>query len=617
GNPIPLWISDDGQEVVCVGSIEELQQLSGVKLDDIHREFVDDVTIPSRTGKGVLRRIPEVFDCWFESGSMPYAQVHYPFENKDTFMNTFPADFIAEGIDQTRGWFYTLLVISTALYDQPPFKNLIVNGIVLASNGEKMSKRKKNYPDPKLIFEEYGADALRLYLITSPVVRGESLKFKEEGVRDVVKDVFLPWYNALRLLVQSCDQLKVDKKVTFVYDEKRLHASMASNTNVMDTWIVSYTQTLLDFVKQEMDAYRLYTVVPRLVKYIDMLTNWYVKLNKRRFKGETSQEDCFISLNVLCYVLLTMSKLMGPFTPFLAEYMYQVLRKLMPPSSADTSEQDLSVHFHLMPKSENSLINKEIERAVAAVQTVICMGRVVRERKIVPMKYPLPEFVIIHKDASVLKELQSLEDFVREGLNVRKVTFSQDRELYGVEMRAEPNYPTLGKKAGSKVKAVTEKIRAMSDADIEQLLSKEENEGPLTVIDEVPIETEDVHIVYRVAKQTQFEATAEQGFVVLLDYTADASLKDEGLIREITSRVQKLRKEAKVKPTDDISIYYAVEPLTSEIARIALEQQNEITTILGKPFLPLTSSQNNKVIISKKVPVKDGEIEFVITESTN
>ncbi|CAF1408196.1 unnamed protein product [Adineta steineri] len=615
GNPMPLWMSEDGQEIVCVGSIEELKELSGVSVDDIHREFVDDITIPSRLGKGVLRRIPEVFDCWFESGSMPYAQVHFPFEGRKTFHDTFPADFIAEGIDQTRGWFYTLLVISTALFDQPPFKNLIVNGIVLASNGEKMSKRLKNYPDPRDIFEAQGADALRLYLITSPVVRGESLKFKEEGVRDVVKDVFLPWYNALRLLIQSCDQLEIDKKVQFTYDEKRLYSSMSLNTNVMDTWIVSYTQTLLDFVKQEMNAYRLYTVVPRLVKYIDMLTNWYVKLNKRRFKGETSMEDCLTSLNVLCYILLTMAKLMGPFTPFLAEYMYQILRKLMPQSST-TSEQDLSVHFQMMPQSQETLVNKTIERSVAAVQTVIGLGRTVRERKVVPMKYPLPEFVIIHKDASVLKDLESLEDFVREGLNVRKVTLSHDRELYGVEMRTEPNFPTLGKKCGAKVKSVTEKIRAMTDTDIEKLLSKGEGVSPLTVIDDVPIESEDVHIVYRVAKQTQYEATAEQGFVVLLDYTADASLNDEGLIREITSRIQKLRKEAKVKPTDDITIYYSVEPQTSEIARVASAQRGEIEVILQKPFRPLAEKDQSSVVIEKKLPVKDGEIEFVITRKS-
>ncbi|CAM4845574.1 unnamed protein product, partial [Rotaria magnacalcarata] len=266
----------------------------------------------------------------------------------------------------------------------------------------------------------------------------------------------------------------------------------------------------------------------------------------------------------------------------------------------------------------HSLVNKNIERAVAAVQTVIGLGRVVRERKVVPMKYPLPEFVVIHKDPSVLKDVESLEDFVREGLNVRKVTLSQDRELYGVEMRAEPNYPILGKKAGAKVKAITEKFRGMSNTDVEKLLLKGEGESPLTVIDDVPIEFEDIHIVYRVAEQIQYETTAEQGFVVLLDYIADTSLKDEGLIHEITSRVQKLRKEAKLIPTDDITIYYSVEPQTSQIARVASEQRGKTEVILRKSFFPLSNLENkndSKVVITRKLPVRDGEIEFVITRN--
>lgn len=200
GTPIPIWVSEDLQEVVAIGSIEELQTLSGVaNITDLHREHIDKITIPSkREGQPPLKRIPEVFDCWFESGSMPFAQQHYPFENAHDFSQLFPADFIAEGIDQTRGWFYTLIVVSTLLFDKPPFKNLIANGLVLASDGQKMSKSKKNYPDPMIVVNSYGADALRLYLINSPVVRAENLKFKEEGVRDVVKDVFLPWYNAFR-----------------------------------------------------------------------------------------------------------------------------------------------------------------------------------------------------------------------------------------------------------------------------------------------------------------------------------------------------------------------------------------------------------------------------------
>nr|MBE5724239.1 Isoleucyl-tRNA synthetase [Cucujiformia] len=191
GTPIPIWMSADGGEIVCVGSIAELEELTGQKITDLHREHVDNLEIPSCIpGNPPLKRVSEVFDCWFESGSMPYAQQHYPFENLKEFEEVFPADFIAEGIDQTRGWFYTLLVISTALFDQAPFKNLIANGMVLASDGQKMSKRKKNYPDPMEVVHKYGADALRLYLISSPVVRAENLRFKEEGVRDIVKDVF-------------------------------------------------------------------------------------------------------------------------------------------------------------------------------------------------------------------------------------------------------------------------------------------------------------------------------------------------------------------------------------------------------------------------------------------
>nr|NVI69350.1 Isoleucyl-tRNA synthetase [Cucujiformia] len=188
GTPIPIWTSDDGSETVCVGSIAELQELTGKKVTDLHRENIDYLEIPSKiSGNKNLKRVPEVFDCWFESGSMPYAQQHFPFENQKEFDEVFPADFIAEGIDQTRGWFYTLIVISTALFGKAPFKNLIANGMVLASDGQKMSKRKKNYPDPMAVVHKFGADALRLYLISSPVVRAENLRFKEEGVRDIIK----------------------------------------------------------------------------------------------------------------------------------------------------------------------------------------------------------------------------------------------------------------------------------------------------------------------------------------------------------------------------------------------------------------------------------------------
>ena len=409
GTPIPVWMSEDGEEAVCVGSIDELEKLSGVRVTDLHRDKVDQIEIPSRRpGCAPLKRIPEVFDCWFESGSMPYAQCHYPFENKKEFEDSFPADFIAEGTDQTRGWFYTLLVLSTALFNKPPFKNLIVNGLVLASDGAKMSKSKQNYPDPLIVVNKYGADALRLYLINSPVVKAESLKFKEDGVRDILKDVFLPWFNAYRFLLQNIESYNSRNQTPFLWSETD---GLGQSDNVMDKWIVSFTQSLLAFVKQEMAAYRLYTVLPRLMKFIDNLTNWYVRTNRKRIKGEnTTEQDCRCALDTLFSVVYAMVRVFAPFTPFLTEHMYQNLKGLIDWSGEDKSPKDrASVHFLMIPQAREDLINLDIERSVNRMQTVIELGRVMRDRKTLPLKYPLPELVLIHTDEQCLQDVQSLE----------------------------------------------------------------------------------------------------------------------------------------------------------------------------------------------------------------
>jgi isoleucyl-tRNA synthetase len=250
GTPLPLWASDDYEEIVCVSSVAELEELSGVKgITDLHRDKIDHITIPSKQGKGDLKRVEEVFDCWFESGSMPYAQVHYPFENKEEFEASFPADFISEAMDQTRGWFYTLLVLATHLFGTAPWKNLIVCGHVLAADGKKMSKSLKNYPDPNMILDRYGADALRLFLINSPVVRGDSLRFKEEGVKEVISHVLLPLLNSYRFFLGQAALLKKDQNVDYKYDPKNLGSS-----NVMDRWILARCQTLIQTVKTEMEG---------------------------------------------------------------------------------------------------------------------------------------------------------------------------------------------------------------------------------------------------------------------------------------------------------------------------------------------------------------------------
>ncbi|KAG7578360.1 Aminoacyl-tRNA synthetase class Ia [Arabidopsis thaliana x Arabidopsis arenosa] len=349
GTPLPIWISDDGEEVVVMDSVEKLEKLSGVKVFDLHRHHIDQITIPSSRGHefGVLRRVEDVFDCWFESGSMPYAYIHYPFENKELFEKNFPGDFVAEGLDQTRGWFYTLMVLSTALFDKPAFKYLICNGLVLAEDGKKMSKKLKNYPSPLDVIDEYGADAVRLYLINSPVVRAETLRFKKEGVLGVVKDVFLPWYNAYRFLVQNAKRLEIEICRSFVPS----NLSTLQSSNVLDQWIHSATQTLVKDVHDKMDEYRLDTVVPLLLEFLDNLTNIYVRFNRKRLKGRTRKDDCHTALSTLYNVLLTSCKVMTPFTPFFTETLYQNLRKV-----CEGSEE--SIHYCSFPQKEEAEVKK-------------------------------------------------------------------------------------------------------------------------------------------------------------------------------------------------------------------------------------------------------------------
>ena len=470
GTPIPIWTSDDGQEIVCVGSISELESLSGVKVADLHREVVDKITIPSKQGKGQLRRVSEVFDCWFESGSMPYAQQHYPFENQARFEDSFPADFIAEGIDQTRGWFYTLLVISTALFDKPPFKNLIVNGLVLASDGQKMSKRKKNYPDSTEVMGKYGADALRLYLITSPAVRAENLRFREEGVKDILKDVLIPWYNAFRFFSQNVQMYELDNKKPFVVIEQK-HLRLE---NIMDSWITSFTQSLVKFVVEEMGKYHLYKVVPRLVKFVDNLTNWYVRMNRPRLKGQADggESDTRTALSVLYHVLLNMSRLMAPFTPFISELLYKDLKNLLP---GPESERATSVHHLSIPEVVETQIDVNIERKVNNMQRVIELGRVIRDRKTLPLKYPLAKVVVISRDESIPKDVEELSDYIKSELNVLDLETTDNKDQYGVQVIGQPDIKLLGARLRGDSRGVIEAIKRMSELDLEDYLKNPEN----------------------------------------------------------------------------------------------------------------------------------------------
>jgi isoleucyl-tRNA synthetase len=510
--------------------------------------------------------------------------------------------FTAEGIDQTRGWFYTLLVISTALFNKPPFKNLIASGLVLAADGQKMSKRKQNYPDPMLLVHKYGADAIRLYLINSPVVRAENLRFKEEGVRDIIKDVFLPWYNAYRFFFQNIVRFEKEDRVIYKYDVKKQDSNRSEN--VMDIWIISFKESLLEFIAREMKAYRLYTVVPRLTKFIDQLTNWYVRMNRRRLKGEGGINDCYHALNTFYDVLLAMVKMMAPFTPFLTEYMYQRLRLL------NEKSENGSVHYEMMPISNPAMINVNIERAVTRMQTVVELGRVMRDRRTIPIKYPLTEVVIIHPEQSYLDDVKSLQDFIISELNVRSIVLSQDKEKYGVSTRAEPDHKLLGLRLKGDFKNVSLKIRELSDADIQAQSSR----GWFEVAGH-RLEANEVRIIYHLDIGTNigdYEAHSDNDVLVLLNMRPNQELLDEGIAREIINRVQKLKKKAKLIQTDLVIITYSTKG--GDVARISKSHREFIETVIKSKYVEHDATADKReLLIEEMQELKDEKFNLKIT----
>lgn len=528
GTPLPIWINDTTGKQICLGSVAELEKLTGTKITDIHRESVDHLDFKIAGEEGTYKRIPEVLDCWFESGSMPYAQLHYPFENQEVFKKGFPAEFIAEGLDQTRGWFYTLTVLSAALYDKPAFKNVIVNGLVLAKDGKKMSKRLKNYTAPDELMEAYGADALRLFLINSGVVKGEELRFTDEGVKDMVRRALLPWYNSFKFFETYA---KVDG-----WSAKE---NFKLGNNILDRWLLSKLQTLITNVNAEMQAYRLYNVVPELMGFIDDLTNWYIRLNRRRFWDDGLTTDKCEAYSALYTTLEALSGMMAPFTPFLADHIYLKLKDFGALTEA-------SVHLCSYPEAKSEMINATLETAVDRMQQVILLGRQKRLLETIKVKTPLSVLKIIHQDKSLLDEIKKLEDYIQTELNVKTVEYHTDEENY-IRLYAKPNLPVLGKKLGKEMGLYTKKISEIGYNELAQL----EN-GNSVSIDGKEFTPEEI-LTFREAKAGT-QAVTNRFITIDLNCTLDQKLIDEGLAREIVNRIQKTRKEMNFNVDDRIGI---------------------------------------------------------------
>ncbi len=570
GTPLPIWENDETENRICIGSIEELEKYTGIKVDDLHRDTVDEISFKIDGEKGTYKRIPEVLDCWFESGSMPYAQLHYPFENKEVFEKGYPAEFIAEGQDQTRGWFYTLTILAAALFDKPAFKNVIVNGIVRAEDGKKMSKRLKNYTAPDILMEEFGADPLRLYLINSGLVRSEDQNFADSGVKDMVRRALLPWFNSFKFFhTYAC----VDK-----WSPKE---NYKIGNNITDRWILSKLQTLKQNISKEMEEYKLYNVVPALFEFIEDLTNWYIRLNRTRFWGEGLNDDKCAAYSTLYTTIKEVSTAMAPFAPFLSEHIYQELRTY--------GELEIeSVHLCDYPVADEKMINSTLEDAVDRMQQIILLGRQKRNQVSIKVKTPLSKLTIIHKDKSVLSEISKLETYIRNELNIKNIEYDQNESNY-INLYAKPNSPVLGKKLGKAFGKFRGLIQNLSSDQLEEL----EANGHIVIEDE-KFETSEI-LLFREAKEGT-QALSNRFISIDIDCELNQDLIDEGLAREVVNRIQKTRKDINLNVSDRIQIEYsATEELKNAVEKHRDYIMGETLTIDLKNSSKLTDSIEHQV----------------------
>ena len=532
GTPLPIWKSEDG-DTLCFGSVEELENASGTKVPDLHKQHVDQLVIEHQ-GK-TYRRVTEVLDCWFESGSMPYGQQHYPFENKEVFEANFPANFICEGLDQTRGWFYTLVVIAQALFDKPAFHNCVVNGLILAEDGKKMSKRLKNYPDPTQMLDQYGADAIRLYMLNSPAVRGEDLRFSEKGLVETTRTLLLPLWNALAFLTTYA---RIDG-----WEPTSENLELPRN-NPLDRWILSKLAGLIDEVRNQMDLYDLNRSVAPFVGFIDLLTNWYIRRSRRRFWKAGQGSDKLEAYATLFQVLRNLSRVIAPFVPFIADGIHRALKQPGDPES---------VHLCLFPEKEAQMNrDSDLEQRMELVLSAVTMGRALRAKHQLKIRQPLRKITLITATPEAQRILEDLGELITDELNVKSVEISRDEKDL-VELSAKANFKLLGRRMGKKMKSVSQAIAAMSPAQIRDYLQQGSIE---LMVDEESTRFENEEILVQRNQKEGLLVETDNLLTVALDTEINEELMQEGLAREFVNKVQNMRKEKNLDVMDRIVTRY-------------------------------------------------------------
>ena len=551
GTPLPVWVCEnDPNHVEVMSSIADLEKKSKTKIEDIHKHFVDKVHIKCPKCSSMMKVVDVVFDCWFESGSMPYAQLSYPLENKDRFEEIFPADFVAEGLDQTRGWFYTLNVLSNALFQKPAFKNVIVNGIILDEKGKKMSKRHRNYTQPLDLIDQYGADSVRLYMLNSPLLRAENLLFTDKGVKDMTRQVLLPLWNAYSFLstYAEADGWQPSREL--------LEGDYSKSHNELDCWIISQFQSLSISVAQHMEDYKLYLVVPQVLNFIEDLTNWYIRLNRRRFWGASDAHsntskltrDQICAYETLFYVLYNFSKVFAPFAPFMAEKLYRCL--------VEGSEVRYeSVHLCDMPVGDQSLVDKNLSIQMSLVCKTINQARALRQKHKIKIRQVLPSMTVVvakEKEKLLLKRSDAI---LKNELNVKEVFYSIEEHKH-LKLTIKPNLKTLGRKLGGKVKELKSELNIINadQAKVVDVLTQLANANSFEIIG-LTLTEEDV-LIDRHPLDERLVAT-DTGVTILLDTSLNEDLIFEGLAREVINRIQNLRKDSGLEVTDRIKLEFA------------------------------------------------------------
>lgn len=531
GNPLPIWKCEDCGSMVCLGSKKELEERSGKKVKDLHKHFIDDITFKCEKCGGTMKRVPEVLDCWFESGAMPYAQNHYPFENKEHFEEHFPADFISEGLDQTRGWFYTLTVLAAALFNKPAFKNVVVNGLVLAEDGKKMSKSERNYTDPSKVVNMYGADALRLFLMHSAVVKAEDLRYSDSGVKEVLKNVIIPLWNSYSFFITYAN-----------IDDVSPHSAPKNPANPLDSWILSEAERMVEEVTKQLDSYDLQKAIDPIVNFIDLLNNWYIRRSRRRFWRSENDLDKKQAYESLYSVLLKLVTTAAPFIPFTTEEIYRNLKDARMPES---------VHLCDYPIPNSDIRDYNLEKKMKITLKAVSLGRAIRTMHNLKIRQPLKAIHLVTRDEEEQKALMEMETIIRDELNVKSVILRKNEEEL-VEYRAKPNYRLLGKLLGKDMKAAASRIEKLSMSEIQSLM-----DGAILSLDlsgrSFDLTADGIQII-RIEKEN-LKVLNEGSLTVALDSELTDELVEEGLIRDMVRSIQNLRKEMDFEVTDRISLY--------------------------------------------------------------